>query len=369
MDSRGTVQRAVKLAQDDLKAQDQESLCIGGREGEKEGGREGGSGGEEDLVVLTGLKKASHYNGQYAIVSGQAKGERLPVRLIENREKTLAARPSNLLKATSIKSAEARDTSKVQAVLAKRLPPPFRSDFLYVPPPLTKVRAPRGAEGGVASGNGSSSSRGAQIILSNILILLPGLGDTAAPYRKFAASMELPQTGCVSLRPPLPIPLDMGYQWFESFEPDMNLIQPKKGEKRRIRSLQKSRSILHDAIGAIRATFNLPLSRIFLFGFSQGGIVCVDTALNPPLGTYYDDNTLNVQRGLSGRIGGVIAVSSSLLEEFEEAAEGEEEEEEGKRGEGRGANDSNGEAKKQIEHIRRSTPFLITHGTLDRRWW
>ena len=55
---------------------------------------------------------------------------------------------------------------------------------------------------------------------TNLLILLHGLGDTAAPFASLAKSLNLPQTATLSLQGPQRVPLleEEAYQWWPSFD-------------------------------------------------------------------------------------------------------------------------------------------------------
>ncbi len=57
---------------------------------------------------------------------------------------------------------------------------------------------------------------------TNLLIFLPGLGDTHANFAAFARSLNLPQSACLILQGPMPLPLDDmdGGAWYPSFEDD-----------------------------------------------------------------------------------------------------------------------------------------------------
>lgn len=134
----------------------------------------------------------------------------------------------------------------------------------------------------------------------NLLILLHGLGDTHKNYESLGRTMAVPQTCCLALRAPLDLPFELGYGWFPAFnQDDGSLITPTVQEKRRLNGLAKAQQLLTDFLAVLEREYDWEPSRVFLLGFSQGAVVAVRLAL-----------TL-VDRPL----GGVIAVSSSLLEE------------------------------------------------------
>lgn len=58
---------------------------------------------------------------------------------------------------------------------------------------------------------------------SNLLLLLHGLGDTAASFAALGASLQrsLPQTAVMAVQAPLRVPLleEEAYMWWNSFDP------------------------------------------------------------------------------------------------------------------------------------------------------
>lgn len=138
----------------------------------------------------------------------------------------------------------------------------------------------------------SSSSDGCD---SNILILFHGMGDKSAPMFKFAQNMKLPQTAILSLQAPIPI-MDFGYVWYDSFDEEGELIPPSLN---RYHSLQNVREGLISLIeDTLIGSFGWERERIFLFGFSQGASVALDTVLHG-----------------RGRLGGLVGISGGLVDE------------------------------------------------------
>mmetsp|Transcript_21469 Transcript_21469/g.52599 ORF Transcript_21469/g.52599 Transcript_21469/m.52599 type:complete len:366 (+) Transcript_21469:2-1099(+) len=268
-----------------------------------------------ELVVLFGLLKAARYNGKLGVIYGPEDGGRYPVHLLEPFGKMIAAKPSNLKRADPVNctSNEEEVTEKLRNRLPKAL-----GGCIWVPPK--------------------------EMVVSNVLILLPGLGDGPENFAKMARTMGIPQTGCIAMRPPSPLPYGMGYGWMTSFEDDGELIKPSKGEKRRIESLNESCDLLRHAIVSIADSFRLPSSRIFLLGFSQGAIAAVHTCLRAHRKQQENDGKTPV---LFHRLGGVVGLSSSILEE--ELL----------------SDDKKGDVK--LSSVVETTPMLITHGLKDDR--
>lgn len=53
----------------------------------------------------------------------------------------------------------------------------------------------------------------------NLLILFHGLGDNPTNFIQFGKKMRLPQTACLAIKAPFPIPFfDEGTSWFSSFD-------------------------------------------------------------------------------------------------------------------------------------------------------
>jgi len=151
------------------------------------------------------------------------------------------------------------------------------------------------------------------LVDTNLLILLHGAGDDHRPYHTFAKRMELPQTASLSLHASsmskedgssgfVTLPFGLGHTWFQEmdYEVDGSVLQ--LDDKRRINSLEHAVEKLnllidnlasssssskggsteedsgrHD-VGGASASW-LP-ERIFLFGFSAGACLAMETCLD-----------------------------------------------------------------------------------------
>ena len=143
---------------------------------------------------------------------------------------------------------------------------------------------------------------------SNLLILLHGLGDNEANFAEFGKRLELPQTRVISLRGTIPLgPLmggesisaydgeeidEFGYAWYFEEEWEVGEDVQKQSVKETLKRLE---TWLEKSV--IKSEF--PPERVFLFGFGQGGSVCVELAKS------------KVFAGL--RFGGVVSVSGHDL--------------------------------------------------------
>ena len=138
---------------------------------------------------------------------------------------------------------------------------------------------------------------------NNLLLLLHGLGDQPKCYHQLATRMTLPQTCFLSLAGPLHIPLledEGGRSWFEAFDDDYNLIEPKRGEERRLRSLDRTTALVSELIEKIVDQCGFLYKEVHLFGFSQGGTCALEGHTR--------------FRGAK-RLGGCVSISGSILPE------------------------------------------------------
>jgi len=108
----------------------------------------------------------------------------------------------------------------------------------------------------------------------NLLVLFHGLGDTHHPFARMGRGVNLPQCAVLAIRSRERVPLleEEAYQWYPSFDNLGELLKhPNPSE-----ALEWLMKILQHLTEDIK----WPSNRIHLFGFSQGGTVAAELALN-----------------------------------------------------------------------------------------
>ncbi|RAH41378.1 alpha/beta hydrolase [Aspergillus brunneoviolaceus CBS 621.78] len=109
----------------------------------------------------------------------------------------------------------------------------------------------------------------------NILLLLHGLGDTAANFTAFARALHLPETTILTLQAPQPLPFDLGgYHWGDdvTFTPAGELDMD-AGFTRAMRL------IVHEVIaGVLVRKCGYRWRDVLVFGLGQGGMVGLEVA-------------------------------------------------------------------------------------------
>ncbi|GAA6053617.1 hypothetical protein JCM3770_001557 [Rhodotorula araucariae] len=129
----------------------------------------------------------------------------------------------------------------------------------------------------------------------NLVILLHGLGDTAAPFFALGKSLNLPQTAVLSLQAPDRVPLleEEAWQWWDSFDSLGELI-PNPNPAATLHLLDALLTHLtspvaaSDSASAASSAASKPPtaggcgwhpSQIHLFGYAQGGTCAGELAL------------------------------------------------------------------------------------------
>lgn len=114
--------------------------------------------------------------------------------------------------------------------------------------------------------------------LANVLILLHGLGDTNAPFSGLGTQLSLPDTTCISLQGPTPLPFDLGgFHWGDDilFDQTSGRMEFDSGFTKAAKLIKKD--IIED--GLIERCGYQP-REILLFGFGQGAMAAIATALS-----------------------------------------------------------------------------------------
>ncbi|KAI4188229.1 MAG: hypothetical protein L6R41_002268 [Letrouitia leprolyta] len=111
----------------------------------------------------------------------------------------------------------------------------------------------------------------------NVLILLHGLGDSNESFAQLAKQLSLPETTCISLQAPSPLPFDLGgFHWGD----DITFDQSKGAMDYDTGFEKSSRIIKEDVIETVLLQkYGYKPRNILLLGFGQGGMATLATAL------------------------------------------------------------------------------------------
>ncbi|KAL8786051.1 MAG: hypothetical protein Q9213_003034 [Squamulea squamosa] len=111
----------------------------------------------------------------------------------------------------------------------------------------------------------------------NVLLLLHGLGDTKESFTQLAKQLSLPETSCIAIQAPSPLPFDLGgFHWGDdiTFNQSLGTMDYDTG-------FEKSSHILKEDV--IRKTLlekcGYKPRNILLFGYGQGGMAAIAAAL------------------------------------------------------------------------------------------
>ncbi|KAF2754061.1 alpha/beta-hydrolase [Pseudovirgaria hyperparasitica] len=107
----------------------------------------------------------------------------------------------------------------------------------------------------------------------NVLILLHGLGDTHVPFTNLGRQMNLPETVCISIRAPKPLPFDLGgFHWGDDlyFEPSSDAMNKDTGFR------ASAKLIIEEVVQrALIEGCGYEYRDILFFGYSQGGMAAL----------------------------------------------------------------------------------------------
>ena len=109
----------------------------------------------------------------------------------------------------------------------------------------------------------------------NVLILLHGLGDTNESMKTLGQRMALPETVCISVRGPTPLPFDIGgFHWGNDivFDQGSEAMDPDTG-------FSKSFSYLREILHVLQAECHYNGRNILFFGYGQGGMAALRLAM------------------------------------------------------------------------------------------
>ncbi|EED18082.1 Phospholipase/Carboxylesterase superfamily [Talaromyces stipitatus ATCC 10500] len=129
----------------------------------------------------------------------------------------------------------------------------------------------------------------------NILILLHGLGDTATKFASFGRALNLPETICITVQGPTPLPssfIDIpggGFHWGDDVVFNNDNDSRTEGALAMDAGFDRARRLLvKDVItDTLVRKCGYKLRDIMLLGFGQGGMAALDAArelgLHPPV--------------------------------------------------------------------------------------
>ncbi|KAF2871128.1 Phospholipase/carboxylesterase/thioesterase [Massariosphaeria phaeospora] len=111
---------------------------------------------------------------------------------------------------------------------------------------------------------------------TNVLILLHGLGDTNESFTNLGRQLSLPETACIAIQGPTPLPFELGgFHWGDDLIFDQNT-----GEMDIDTGFKKStRLILEDVVrDGLIGKCGYKAREIMIFGYAQGGMVGLQAA-------------------------------------------------------------------------------------------
>ncbi|KAI9706890.1 MAG: hypothetical protein M1820_004669 [Bogoriella megaspora] len=135
---------------------------------------------------------------------------------------------------------------------------------------------------------------------TNVLILLHGLGDTHASFETLGKQLALPETTCISIRAPKPLPFDLGgFHWGDDI-----MFDQASGEMEFDTGFKEASHVIAEEV--IQKTLvekcGYKLRDIVFFGFGQGGMAAFAAAADRQIST----GTAPIDFGGLISIGGVM---------------------------------------------------------------
>lgn len=111
---------------------------------------------------------------------------------------------------------------------------------------------------------------------TNVLILLHGLGDTSVAFTNLGKQLALPETTCISLQAPTPLPFDLGgFHWGDdiTFDQASGQMDFDTGFTKAVKIIKQD--IIEDAL--VKQGGYKP-REIMIIGFGQGAMAALATA-------------------------------------------------------------------------------------------
>ncbi|KAF2685233.1 alpha/beta-hydrolase [Lentithecium fluviatile CBS 122367] len=111
---------------------------------------------------------------------------------------------------------------------------------------------------------------------TNVVVLLHGLGDTNASFTKLGQQLNLPETACIAVQAPSPLPFDLGgFHWGD----DM-IFDQKTGEMDMDTGFKAATVLILGAVikEGLIGKCGYKAREIIIFGYAQGGMVGLQAA-------------------------------------------------------------------------------------------
>ncbi|KAF8541590.1 Phospholipase/Carboxylesterase-domain-containing protein [Trichophaea hybrida] len=133
--------------------------------------------------------------------------------------------------------------------------------------------------------------------VSNILILLHGLGDTHIPFAGLGKNFNFPETACLAIRGPSTLPFsENGFHWGDDV-----IFDSSTGSLDMEAQFTKTHELLKTIIDdTLLGKCGWKRRAIFFLGFGQGGMVALDFVSRLPAGV------------ADGEYGGVVSLGGPL---------------------------------------------------------
>lgn len=128
---------------------------------------------------------------------------------------------------------------------------------------------------------------------TNVLIIFHGLGDTSLSFTNLGKQLALPETTCISLQAPTPLPFDLGgFHWGDDiiFDQASGNMDFDTGFTKAVKIIKQD--IIED--GLVKKCGYKP-REIMLFGFGQGAMATLATAAS-----------------MAEELGGVVSIGGPL---------------------------------------------------------
>ena len=127
----------------------------------------------------------------------------------------------------------------------------------------------------------------------NILILLHGLGDSKSSFSHLARQLQLPETACLSIQAPMPLPFDLGgFHWGDDV-----VFNQRTGDLEYDTGFKRSTKMLGEEViqGILMEKCGYQGREVILFGFGQGAMAALGTVAS-----------------FTEELGGVVSIGGTL---------------------------------------------------------